>query len=120
MKYFLDSYALIEIAEGNPAYSPYLESDVVTLKENLAELFYFLIKKYDKNVAILFLEKFSKIADDLPLSLISKAMIFRYEHKDKKFSYIDCFGYTYATENKIIFLTGDRGFKDKEGVKIVR
>ena len=44
MKYFLDTYALIEIAEGNLKYQKYLESDAVTLKDNLAELFYFLLK----------------------------------------------------------------------------
>ena len=45
MKYFLDTYALIEIAEGNKDYARYVDADVVTLKNNIAELFYFYLKK---------------------------------------------------------------------------
>ncbi len=120
MKYFLDSYALIEIAEGNLNYQKYLESDVVTLKNNLAELFYFLLKKYDEKTAKFFLDKFSRIVMELPIDIISNAMTFRYKHKNKKFSYIDCMGYVYALETKRLFLTGDRGFKDMVNVEIVR
>ncbi|HLC64916.1 MAG TPA: PIN domain-containing protein [Candidatus Nanoarchaeia archaeon] len=120
MKYFLDTYALIEIAEGNQAYQKFLESDVVTLKENLAELFYFLLKKYDEKAADFFLEKFSRITAELPISVIPKAMIFRYNHKKTSFSYIDCFGYVYALEDKRFFLTGDRAFKGMENVELVR
>ena len=120
MKYFLDTYALIEIAEGSPQYQKYLESDAVTLKDNLAELVYFLLKKYDEKVANFFLNKFSRIAVELPIAIISKAMIFRYRHRETKFSYIDCFGYIYALENKIFFLTGDRAFKDMPNVELIR
>lgn len=120
MNYFLDTYALIEIAEGSPKYEKYLESDAVTLKNNLAELFYFLLKKYDEKTANFFLEKFSKIAAELPAEIIPKAMIFRYRHSKAMFSYIDCLGYIYALENKRFFLTGDRAFKEMENVELVR
>ncbi len=120
MKYFLDTYALIEIVEGNPSYQKYLESDVITLKDNLAELFYFLLKKYDEKIASSLLERFSKISVELPLNIIDKAMIFRYKHEKSRFSYIDCFGYIYSLENKRIFLTGDRAFKGMTDVELVR
>lgn len=120
MKYFLDTYALIEIAEGNPEYKKYLESDAVTLKDNLAELFYFLLKKYEEKTADFFLDKFSRIAAELDIKIISKAMVFRYEHKKTRFSYIDCLGYIYALENKRFFLTGDRAFSDMKNVELVR
>lgn len=120
MKYFLDTYALIEIAEGNLSYQRYLESDVITLKDNLAELFYFLLRKYDEKVASFFLDRFSKISVELPLNIIDKAMIFRHKHEKSRFSYIDCFGYTYSLENKRFFLTGDRGFKGMANVELVR
>src|SRR3989344_1922530 len=103
MKYFLDTYALIEIAEGNPGYEPYLEIDSVTLKENLAELFYFLLKKYDEKTAHFFLNKFSKLVVELSIEIIAKAMIFRHQHAKTRYSYIDCFGYTYARGNKMNF-----------------
>ena len=120
MKYFLDTYALIEIAEGNPTYQKYLENDTITLKDNLAELFYFLLKKYDEETANFFLNKFSRIAVEFPITIISKAMIFRYDHKKMNFSYIDCFGYIYALENKRFFLTGDKAFKAMRNVELVR
>ena len=120
MRYFLDTYALIEIAEGNPNYEKYLESDSATLKENLAELYYFLLKKYNQKTADFFFEKFSRIALDLPIGVISKAMTFRYQNSKTRFSYIDCFGYIYALENKRLFLTGDRGFQGMKSVELVR
>jgi len=120
MKYFLDTYALIEIAEGSPKYQKYLESDAITLKDNLAELFYFLLKKYDETTANFFLDKFAKLVVELPMAIIAKAMVFRHKHAKAKFSYIDCFGYVYAVESKRFFLTGDRAFKSMENVELVR
>lgn len=120
MNYFFDTYALIEIAEGSIRYKKYLESDAVTLKDNLAELYYFLLKKYDEKTADFFLDKFSRIAVELPISIIGKAMAFRHKHMNTRFSYIDCLGYIYALENKILFLTGDRAFIDMENVELVR
>lgn len=120
MKYFLDTFALIELAEGNPKYEKYLESDSVTLKDNLAELFYFLLRKYDEKTANFFLIKFSRVAVELPASIISRAMIFRYEHKKTRFSYIDCFGYIYALADRRFFLTGDRAFTGMKNVELVR
>jgi len=120
MNYFLDTYALIEIAGGNPKYEKYLESDIVTLKDNLAELFYFLLRKYDEKTANFFLTKLSRVAVELPINIISKAMIFRYEHKKTRFSYIDCFGYIYALEDRRFFLTGDIAFTGMKNVELVR
>ena len=120
MKYFLDTYALIEIAEGNSKYQGYLDRDAVTLKDNLAELYYFFLKKYDEKAADFFLEKFVKITVELPISTIAKAMIFKHHNAKTKFSYIDCLGYTYALESKSLFLTGDRAFKGMENVEVIR
>lgn len=120
MKYFLDTYALIEIAEGNPKYQQYLESYAVTLKDNLAELYYSLLKKYDDKTADFFLDKFSKISAELPISIIAKAMVFRHTHTKTRFSYIDCLGYVYALENNCLFLTGDKAFEGMENVELVR
>ena len=96
MNYFLDTSPLIEIANGNPDFEKYLDEDCITLKDNLAELFYFLLIKYDSKTAHYFLKKFSYLANDLPLDIISKAMEFRYTHKTSKFSYIDCLGYAFS------------------------
>lgn len=120
MRYFFDTYALVEIAEGSLSYEKYLESDAVTLKDNLAELYYFLLKKYDEETAGFFLDKFSRIAAELPFQIIANAMVFRHNHAKTRFSYIDCLGYAYSLENKRIFLTGDRAFEGMENVELVR
>ena len=57
---------------------------------------------------------------ELSIEIIAKAMIFRHHHAKTRFSYIDCFGYTYARENKMLFLTGDRAFQGMNNVKIIR
>ncbi len=120
MRYFFDTYALVEIAEGSLSYEKYLESDAVTLKDNLAELYYFLLKKYDEETAGFFLDKFSRIAAELPFQIIASAMVFRHKHAKTRFSYIDSLGYAYSLENKRIFLTGDRAFEGMENVELVR
>ena len=120
MKFILDTYALIEISTGNKKYEKYLESDVVTLKDNLAEMFYFLLRKYDEKTAMYFFDKFCRIAIELPLEIVPKSMLFRHTHKDIRFSYIDCLGYICALESKRFFLTGDRAFKDMKNIEIVR
>lgn len=120
MKAFLDTCILIDIVNGMAGSAKYLESDVVILKENLSELYYYLLKSYDEKVASLFFGIFSKIAVDLPLSVIPKAMAYRYNNRKKGLSYIDCLGYTYALENSMVFVTGDRAFRGMRGVEIVR
>ena len=120
MKFFLDTFALVEIAEESPSYGKYLDSDAITLKENLVELYYIILRKYGQGEADRALVSFSGIAMDLPLSIIAKAMLFRSSYKQRHFSYIDCLSYFYALENKRIFLTGDRAFQGLESVEIVR
>jgi len=120
MKFFLDAYALIEIAKGNKDYFKYYESDIVTLKPNLAELFYILFRENEEQTAKIFFDIFSRIAVGIPLDHIPKAMIFRYNNRKRGFSYIDCFGYIYALESGRVFLTGDRAFKGMKNVEIIR
>lgn len=120
MNTFLDTYALIEIAGENPNYGMYLDSDSITLKDNLAELYYFFLRKFDEKAADFFIEKFSKIAVELPVEIIAPAMQFRHKNAKTRFSYIDCLGYVFALKNKRIFLTGDRAFQGMENVELIR
>ncbi len=120
MKLFLDTYALIEISEGNDTFKKYLDSEAVTLKDNLAELYYYLFRKYGEEYADKSHSFFSKISKDLDNAIIPPAMRFRYKEKNKHFSYIDCLGYTYAIKNDLVFLTGDRSFAKFNGVEIAR
>ncbi len=120
MKFFLDTYALIEIAEGNDDFKKYLESESITLKNNLVELYYFLLKKYGEDYANKSLQLFSKIAADYEINIIPEATKLRLKEKKKNFSYIDCLGYIFSRKYNYAFLTGDRSFSKFEGVEIVR
>ena len=120
MKYFFDSYALIEIAKNNPDYIKYSDSVVITTIFNLAELCYIILKDFNeekaKNVYSRFKECVNEVSDDI----IFGAMKFRLENKNKKLSYTDCIGYTYALKNNLKFLTGDKEFKGMENVEFVK
>lgn len=120
MKFFMDTYGLIEIAYGNKFFEKYLDNDVITSKLNMAELYYVLNLKYNGKTAAYFFNLFSKLVFDFPPELIPKAMELRFKYKDKALSYIDCIGYVFARENKRIFLTGDRAFQGMDGVEIIR
>jgi|SRR3989344_7655547 len=121
MKYFLDTYALIEIAQGNQAYKEYSQAETVTLRDNVAEMYYFFNIRSNKEAADFFFNIFSRIIVEFPVRLIPEAMEFRRKLRPtQKFSYIDSFGYTLAVEHEITFITGDRGFKNLKYVKIIR
>jgi len=47
-------------------------------------------------------------------------MKFRKKNKKRNLSYTDCIGYVYATENDLIFLTGDKEFENLENVEFVK
>ena len=121
MKYFLDTYSLIEIAQGNPAYIELSKAQTVTLRDNVAELYYFLLRKSNEQAADFFFDLFLKITVDFPIQLVPKAMVFRLHHRNqRKYSYIDCFAYLYALQENIYFVTGDRAFDGLKNVKIIR
>jgi predicted nucleic acid-binding protein len=120
MKYFLDTYAIIEIIQGNPKYKKFSYTENITLNQNLAELCYGFLKENDEESMIKYFEKYSKISVSLPQNTIVKAMKFKRKCKNKKFSYIDCMGYIYSKLNNFIFVTGDKEFKDIEGVEFIK
>ncbi len=122
MRFFLDTYALIEMAEGNGSFNKYLDSECVTLKNNMAELYYFLLKKYGEDYADKAFNSFLAIARDFSDTVIPPAMKLRLLEKrnGRNFSYIDVLGYMHARKNHFIFLTGDRSFSKLDGVEIER
>ncbi|MBR9692628.1 type II toxin-antitoxin system VapC family toxin [Candidatus Woesearchaeota archaeon] len=114
---FLDTYALIRLVQGE---APLLTDDIITLDFQLAELYYHLLRLYNKKTANHFHMQLSTIATSLPKALIPEAMQFRREMKAKNLSYADALGYTFAQEQKIPFVTGDQAFKGMKGVKFLK
>ncbi len=119
MAYFFDTYAIIEIIEDNKNYEKYKEEDIITSILNVGELYYSLLKK-NAEAAETWYEKLKQSAMLVDVETIKRAMKFRFENKNKKFSVIDCVGYILAKEKGLKFLTGDKGFENFENVEFVK
>src|SRR3989338_208012 len=120
MKYFFDTYAIIEIIRENKNYEQYFEEEIVTSVLNLGELYYSLLKEKGENEANNWHEKLKQAALAVNAEVIRKAMKFRYDNKNKNLSFIDCVGYKMAEEKGLIFLTGDKEFKELPNVEFVK
>ncbi|MBS3135225.1 PIN domain-containing protein [Candidatus Woesearchaeota archaeon] len=119
--FFLDTYALYEIIEGNENYIEYTKNvAIVTTKINIMELFYGLLIKYNEKVADNFYEKFLPYCTGIEDNVIKKAMTFRALNKKRNLSYVDCIGYIIAKQRNIKFLTGDKEFEYMENVEFVK
>jgi hypothetical protein len=119
--FFFDSYAMHEIVVGNKNFDKYLfEVSIMTTIFQLMELHYSLLRDYGKETADEEYDYFKKFVIEINDETIKKANEFRYKNKVKKFSYIDCVGYTIARIRGIKFLTGDNAFKGVEGVEFVK
>ncbi|MEK6894243.1 MAG: PIN domain-containing protein [Nanoarchaeota archaeon] len=119
VRYFFDSYAIMEIIEGNSNYEIYLDSEIVINNFNFAELCYGWFRNKEKNVEI-YIKKYSEHIVSVNLDWIEEAMKFRIDWKDRKVSVPDCIGYIMAKKLGILFLTGDKEFKDLDNVEFVK
>ena len=119
-KFFFDTYALFELINGNPEYKPYGHQIVIlTTRFNLLELHYGLLRRRGKDLADNWFNAFIKYAIDIPDEIFKTASQFRYVHKKRNLSYIDCIGYVLAEARGVPFLTGDMQFADLPNVEFV-
>src|SRR3989344_8570890 len=119
--FFLDTYALYEIIEGEENYKKYTQNiAIVTTKLNLMELFYGLLIRYDEKTANNFYEKFLPYCTGIEDDTIKKAMMFRALNKKRNLSYVDCIGYILAKQRSVKFLTGDKEFENMDNVEFVK
>ena len=118
--YFCDTYALLEIIGGNPAYRHYADQLLVTSTLNLIELYYCLIRDYGEEFADSYLALWSSVALNIPSQIIPGAMQFKLTNKKSDLSYIDCMGYAFSLQQNMRFLTGDQKFEGKESVEFVK
>lgn len=117
--YVFDTYALMEIIEGNDSYSPYVDSNFTINNFIFAELCYNLFKDKDKN-AKEHIMKYSKHINSVKPEWIEEAMEFRLKWKDRKVSMTDCISHIMAKKLGIKFLTGDKEFENMENVEFVK
>ncbi len=116
---FYDTYALYAIATGKESYSEFVKGKIMTGLMNLYEFYYILIKENNKKLADEFFNRLINSCVKINPELVKEAANFRFKEIKRKFSYVDCLGYGIAKENRVKFLTGDRGFKGMPNVVFV-
>src|SRR3989338_1227511 len=120
MVIFLDTYAMVEIFEGNEKYLIYKTANKVTTIFNLFEFYYVILSKYDKEKAEIIFKNYRNIVKEVSDSVLKSAAEFKLEHKKKRFSFTDCIGYKCAESIGAKFLTGDYVFKEFTNVEFVQ
>ena len=120
MVIFIDTFAMIEILEGNENYLPYQSADFVTTRFNLFEIYYVVLEKYGKEKAEIVFKNYRSVAREVDDDVPKSAAEFKLEHKKKRLSFTDCIGYKYAEVIGVKFLTGDYPFKEFQNVEFVQ
>ncbi|NPA97908.1 MAG: type II toxin-antitoxin system VapC family toxin [Crenarchaeota archaeon] len=123
-RYYADTYALVEILRGNPAYERYASEELITSEFNLLELAYALTRDYGKAKALEVLRivrAFVMIVQPTDEDYVEASSL-RIELKGqgKNLSLIDALGYVLAKRLGIPFLTGDHEFKNLDRVEYVK
>jgi|SRR3989344_7198273 len=120
MKFFLDTYALIEIVKGNSNYKKFLNDELYTTILNLYELYYNLLRDFNEEHAKNMFYSFYPLLMQIKNDWLFIAAKFKLENKKFNISYTDALGYIIAKENGMKFLTGDKEFKDLDNVEFVK
>ena len=123
-RYYADTYALVEILRGSSAYERYAGEELVTSEFNLLELAYALTRDYGREKAVEVLRivrAFVTIVQTTDEDYAeASALRIELKKQDKNLSLIDALGYVLAKRLRILFLTGDREFKDLDNVEYVK
>jgi len=117
---FFDSYAIIELINGNENYQKYKEINIITNTLHLAEVMYSLLLRTNYNKAIEIINNLDLEIIDISQDIAIESSLFRFKHKNKELSYADCIGYITAIKNNLLFLTGDKEFENMEHVEFVK
>ena len=121
--FFYDSYAVLAYVSGEKAYDRYFnEQSGALTKLNLMEIYFRAAKLHGHKAARQIIDRFSKYLIDFEIDDIAGSMKLREELMKKRMdiSYVDALGYYLARKMQIPFLTGDRHFRELDGVKFVK
>lgn len=116
IKKCLDTYALIEIARGNPKFAEYLNSDFVITDLTLAEFYSVLLREESEGVADYWFKKLERYCVALDKETLVESVKFRHAHK-KDISFFDAVGYVFSVKNGCYFVTGDKEFENFDFVE---
>jgi hypothetical protein len=119
--FFYDTYALLEVAYGNPNFTKKAEgTGMIITRLNLMELHFILLRTKGEILAKNAFETYKPFARAINDDIILEANHMKLKFNKRKLSYVDCIGYCLARKRGVKFLTGDRGFEDLENVEFLR
>jgi hypothetical protein len=113
----LDTYALIEIRNGNLKFADYLNSIFVIADITLAEFYGVVLRDQGEEKADFWKKKLENYSIQVTLSTLIEAVKFRYKNKEKNLSWVDAIGYIFSLENGYYFVTGDKEFEKLKNVE---
>lgn len=105
MKYFFDTYAIIEFLKGNQKYIKYFKKGGMLTNLNLMELYFQILKNFGKHHADKVYAVFVAYVVEYDKKLMKEAMKFRLQLQKRKrdISYADAIGYLVAKKKKVRF-----------------
>ena len=116
----LDTYALVEIHDGNPKFVHLLSEEIIITDITLAEFYGVLYKRYGKLTAEYWNKKLDPFCRAVSRQTLLQAAAFRIENNQQNLSFFDCVGYMFSLENNYTFVTGDKEFEKKKGVELLK
>lgn len=116
----LDTYALVEINNGNPKFTRLLNEELIVTDITMAEFYAVMYRTYDLKTADYWHRKLSFFCKPVSREILLKAAKFRCDNNRQNLSFFDCVGYVYAMENNMRFVTGDKEFRLRKGVEFIQ
>ena len=101
--FFFDTYALIEIYNGNKNYKNYKNVKIILSYFQLYEFYYNLMGESDKEEFMNFFNFLKNFCVELNFDWIPKASKLKQIYKKRSLSYTDCLGYIIAKELGVKF-----------------
>ena len=120
MAYFFDSYAIIEILNGNLPYLKFKEVKVVTGILNIGEVYHGMLKKNGKEAADNWFNNFHFELVEITPDVMVQSVYFRHINRKNDISLADSVGYKLSLKHNLKFLTGDRQFENMPNVEFVK
>lgn len=115
----LDTYALVELHNGTPAFSSLLNDPFVITDMTLAEFYGLLYRRHGRTTADYWLRKFEPYTVRVETRTLIDAIRYRADFANEDLSFFDCVGYMHSLQHGLLFVTGDKAFKNKKGVRFI-
>ena len=116
----LDTYALVEINNGNPRFTHLLKEELVITDITMAEFYTVLYRAYNLQTADYWHKKLSFFCRPVSRNILLKASKFGVDNAKQNLSFFDCVVYMYALENNITFVTGDKEFQHRKDIEFIK